>query len=335
MAKLTGNVVLLALVLTGLCGGLASAQVFGTFAWRMAPYCNVVTLTITQFPGGYAVDGHDNQCASGPLASATGQVLINPDGTVGVNFTIVTSPAAKGVHVAAIISPANGSGTWTDSIGNSGGFLLAAPGTGLPRPLPASGLGTSVVTTAEIAPGAVGVADINVAEVQARVTGVCPVGEYLRGVNPDGSVVCASLAAVATGGPIRRNQFNLTTVPTTSTNLATSVALSTLTFTPAVSGTALLFGRGTCNTFASTGQVVIGSYFPGETTDNANPDRAFILVNLGGMNQQIPFTAERAVSVIAGTSYTFTLRANQSASASVAQACSGSYSVSLHSGVLP
>ncbi len=174
----------------------ASAQVFGTFAWQMQPYCNVIRLTITQFPAGYTVDGYDDQCGAATRASATGQVHINPNGTVGVNFAIITTPAGKAVHVAALLSPANGSGTWTDSVGNSGTFALGGSTPLLPaRPLPTSGLGASVITTTEIAAGAVGASDINSAEVQSRVTGTCSAGQAVSGINANGTVVCASTQA--------------------------------------------------------------------------------------------------------------------------------------------
>lgn len=74
---------------------------------------------------------------------------------MGLEFTIVTAPAAKAVHVSASVSPANGSGTWTDSVGNTGNFDLGAPGAGSPRPLPPSGVGPATITAVELAPGAV------------------------------------------------------------------------------------------------------------------------------------------------------------------------------------
>jgi len=139
MVKRLRKTAVLAVMLAGWIGASeASAQVFGTFSWRMEPYCNIITLTITQFPGGYTLDGHDNLCGAAKLAAATGQVLLNPDGTVGLNFTIVLPPSGRDVHVAALINPANGSGTWTDGVGNTGTFLLGAPGSGSQRPLPSS-----------------------------------------------------------------------------------------------------------------------------------------------------------------------------------------------------
>jgi hypothetical protein len=140
MVKSMRRGAILAVLLGGSLGAAdASAQVFGTFSWRMEPYCNIITLTVTQHPLGYTVDGNDNLCgAGGKLSGATGQVVFNPDGTLGLYFTTVASPAGKTVHVTAQISPATGSGTWTDSVGNSGNFLLGAPGAGSPRPTGAS-----------------------------------------------------------------------------------------------------------------------------------------------------------------------------------------------------
>ena len=104
-------------------------------------YCNVVTLTLTVTPAGFALDGHDDQCGASTRGSATGQVTLNPNGTAGVNFTTVTSPGGKGIHVSGVVSIGTGQGTWTDSVGNSGTFVLGGAVTGLPvRPVAASGL---------------------------------------------------------------------------------------------------------------------------------------------------------------------------------------------------
>ena len=196
---------LAALCMTLLAASTASAQVFGTFSWQMQPYCNIVTLTITQIPGGYTIDGNDNQCGvGGKLAGAVGMALLNPDGTVGLEFTIVTAPSGKAVHVSASINPANGSGPWTDSVGNTGNFALGSPGSGSPRPFPASGVGPATITATEIAAaaigaseivdGAVGAADVDSAQVQLRVAGTCTSGQVMIGVNANGTVVCTGVA---------------------------------------------------------------------------------------------------------------------------------------------
>lgn len=74
-------------------------------------------------------------------------------------------------------------------------------------------LGNSVTTTS-IVDGTIGAADINATQIQRRVTGNCPAGQYVRVVNQDGTVTCGTDAnaggtvtsiatgAGLTGGPI-------------------------------------------------------------------------------------------------------------------------------------
>lgn len=70
------------------------------------------------------------------------------------------------------------------------------------------------VTTTSIVDGSIGSVDIDPGQIQRRVSGACPVGQFLRQVNPDGSVICAvdadaggTVTSIATGaglsgGPI-------------------------------------------------------------------------------------------------------------------------------------
>ena len=55
----------------------ASAQVFGTFAWQMQPYCNIVSLTLSSSPAGFVLEGTDNQCGAVDKAGAVGVARSN------------------------------------------------------------------------------------------------------------------------------------------------------------------------------------------------------------------------------------------------------------------
>lgn len=200
----------------------AAAQPMGTFTWQLAPYCNVLSLNTTLDVSVYTFDGFDNQCGASTLATVRGLGVINPNGTVGIGLDIVTSPGGLPVHVMATIDMATLSGPWSDDHGNSGtlAFGPTAP-TGSPRPLASAGLPNGAVTTGKLADGAVtgaklaaeavtggaildgtiGLADVNTAEVQARVSGVCPANQLMTGVNADGTVVCSAVSS-GSGGDI-------------------------------------------------------------------------------------------------------------------------------------
>ena len=113
---------------------LAPAQTIGTVRWQMQPYCNVVALNIVQYGTIFTLDGTDDQCGVAKAASAIGTAFFNPDGTIGLGINIVLAPGASTVHVSAQIA-LSGNGTWIDSFGNSGTFVLTlGPGAGSPRP---------------------------------------------------------------------------------------------------------------------------------------------------------------------------------------------------------
>jgi hypothetical protein len=114
----------------------ASAQVFGTFTWQLQPFCNKVVLTLTTVSTGFVLSGFDDRCGASPRLTASGQAVFNPDGTASVNLTIVTSPTGRTTGISGLVNPSTGGGTWTDSLGNTGTFVLGGNSTGLPsRPL--------------------------------------------------------------------------------------------------------------------------------------------------------------------------------------------------------
>ena len=136
----TRDGVLAVVVLLAGIGGTAFAQPLGTFRWQLQPFCNVITVAITQNGAVYRLEGSDDQCGGGAdAASVTGTAFPNADGTIGFGLNIVTAPGGRPVHVDAAISLGNFSGTWRDSAGAAGAFALT-PGAGNggnARPLPA------------------------------------------------------------------------------------------------------------------------------------------------------------------------------------------------------
>jgi len=127
-----------------LCGLLllpaaAGAQPIGTFSWQLQPYCNRVTVNVTQNGGIYTVDGYDDQCGAPQRAPLVGLGTPNPDGTIGFGLHVVTVPGGRGVQIEARITLAGLGGSWTDSAGNSGTFAFNANTGGSARPAPTSG----------------------------------------------------------------------------------------------------------------------------------------------------------------------------------------------------
>ena len=142
-----------------------SAQTIGTFSWALLPYCNVITVTVTQVGPLYRLEGWDNQCG-GNRASAIGTANFNSGDEVGLGFNIVGSPGGVPLHVDATLSIAGGfNGTWRDSAGRSGTFAFGAAGGGTTRPTAGLGIGSS-----------------------------CPAGQVLSGLGRDGLAQCVAAA---------------------------------------------------------------------------------------------------------------------------------------------
>lgn len=129
------------LLCTFMTASLASAQPLGVFRWQQQPYCNVVTLAVTQVGSTYRLEGTDDQCGATRQASAIGTAFMNLNGFVGMGLTIVTNDGGNGgspLHLDAVISLSNFSGTWRDNTGATGTFAFT-PGAstgGSVRPVP-------------------------------------------------------------------------------------------------------------------------------------------------------------------------------------------------------
>ena len=175
---------LLASALVVASGGATGAQTLGTFQWTLQPFCNVVTAAVTATETGYTLDGWDDQCGAGRKAPLVGQASANPDGTLSLGFYIVTAPVVKALAVEATVDPMTRAGTWRDSEGHTGTFAVGVMSGGTARPAAAALIGAAAI-------------DPN--EVQRRVSGACPAGQFFSGVNQDGSVACATPAG---GGDI-------------------------------------------------------------------------------------------------------------------------------------
>lgn len=115
---------------------LASAQTLGTFRWNTAPYCNVLTVTVTQVGSAYTIDGFEEQCGGNPRLPLYGIAVPQPNGTVTLGLSVVQSPGDPDpVNLEAIVSLATFNGTWRDSAGNNGNFTFNPGGvSGGPRP---------------------------------------------------------------------------------------------------------------------------------------------------------------------------------------------------------
>ena len=169
------------LLVAGMClaaAAVAAAQPLGTFRWQLSPYCNVITLAVTQNGSIYRLEGFDDQCGATQRGTVIGMAVPNTDGTIEMGLTVVSATGAAPSHVDVTISIATIGGPWRDSAGN-GGTLIFSPAAagGPPRP---AGLGGAAIDPTQI---------------QQRITGACGAGQYVRSVNADGTVVCGTDAS--------------------------------------------------------------------------------------------------------------------------------------------
>jgi len=142
-----------------------------------------VTVAVTQNGSVYRLEGSDDRCGMGS-ASVIGTAFLNPNGTLGFGLNIV-EPGGSPTHVDAVLPFPALNGTWRDSGGYSGPFTFT----------PGAGSGGSVRPVA----GLVGTANVNASQVQLRVTGSCPAGQYMQSVGQTGTVTCATVSGGAGG----------------------------------------------------------------------------------------------------------------------------------------
>lgn len=145
MRESRGGVVALVAMLVMGAAGRVEAQSLGQFRWQLAPYCNVVTVTITQIGAIYTLDGFDDLCGAATRAPLVGVATPNPNGSIGFGFTIAT-PEGTAVAVSAAVAFPGLSGPWHDSAGQTGTFAFGVASGGSPRP-PVSAGGVGGVST--------------------------------------------------------------------------------------------------------------------------------------------------------------------------------------------
>jgi hypothetical protein len=239
----TKRVAILSVMLGALLPGLpAAAQPLGSFRWQLQPYCNILTLAVVQQGGQYQLDGTDDQCGAAVKASVAGLAFQNPDGFIGFGLTIVTAPGGTPVHVDATIAIATLSGTWRDSVGNSGTFI-STPGAGVPGgPRPAGEVLTGHFSQRYVAnsgfmlvhgsysrPLPSGVAAPVLEYVPGAATATCPgIGQATAGRLCIYAFNVSNIASVSFGGgnsaASRRYGFSLDVFPTAPANAGFIIA---------------------------------------------------------------------------------------------------------------
>ena len=95
------------------CAMPLQAQSLGTFTWRLQPFCNVISVTITQVGSVFTVDGTDNRCGASPQAAVTGAAFFNPNGSIGFGLSVVAPGGPAPQQLTATIDLSL-NGTWHD-----------------------------------------------------------------------------------------------------------------------------------------------------------------------------------------------------------------------------
>lgn len=113
-----------------------TAQPLGSFRWRTEPYCNVITLAVSQNGAVYTLDGFDEPCGNNPRLPLHGIAVPQANGSVTFGLSVLNVPGGAPVNLEATINLPAVSGTWRDSAGNTGALTFSPSGApGAPRPL--------------------------------------------------------------------------------------------------------------------------------------------------------------------------------------------------------
>jgi hypothetical protein len=222
------------------------AQPVGTFRWQLQPYCNVLTVNVTQQGVIYTLDGTDDRCGGGNQSgSAVGIAYLTPLGLVGFGITTVL-PNGTPIHTEATISVASLNGTWRDSAGNSGTFTFTsgAPVAGPPRPIPSGGVAPASITNVQIAPSAVNTTHIvngtiTNADLAAPTRAAASSANNVSLATTDSVVTSVAIAAPAAGLVLANVSASVTGSPA-GTNRRINCALTTGTTLPAIAETLFL-----------------------------------------------------------------------------------------------
>lgn len=177
---------------------------------RVAPeaqHANVSAIApwagLTGVPGGFA-DGVDNNSGGTVTSVGAGTGLsggpITSAGTLSIDPTAVqlrvTGSCPGGQSVASI----NQNGSVNCIAGGTGGITQIIAGSGLSGgTITTSGtiaIAKGGIVADMIADNAVGFAQIDKSQVQARINGTCAAGRYFRGVASNGTIVCELLPGV-------------------------------------------------------------------------------------------------------------------------------------------
>ncbi|MET0554093.1 MAG: hypothetical protein ABW221_13710 [Vicinamibacteria bacterium] len=160
------------------------AQVGGTLVLEDVPVSAGLFTAVLDFGAApFAGDARWLEIAVRPGAS-TGAFT-----TLGARQQLRPSPNALFSTSAPWSGVSGKPAGFADGIDDDSGGTVTGIATG-------AGLTGGPITTTgtiAVAPGGIGLAQIDTSQVQARVIGTCPLGSYLRGINPDGSAVCTGL----------------------------------------------------------------------------------------------------------------------------------------------